>query len=113
LPVVDLRTGNLARTATYGEQVLVGLPPEEGAPPEPAPAGPDPPGNGDPDAPIDLNTAPLEHLQELPGVGPVLAQRLVDYRTQHGRFTAVDELLDDAGIGEARFTDLESRVTAG
>ncbi len=50
--------------------------------------------------PLDLNTATLESLDALPGIGPVIAQRIVDWRTEHGRFSTVDELAEVAGIGE-------------
>lgn len=118
LPGVDLQTVNLARLVTDGEQVLVGLPPEEGAP---TPHGGLPGGEagntneeeaGDAQ-PIDLNTATIEQLETLPGVGPVLAQRMLDYRDEQGAFGAVDELLDVSGIGEVTFADLEPLVTVG
>jgi competence protein ComEA len=50
-------------------------------------------------------------LEELPGVGPVLAQRIVDWRTEHGRFTSVDELAEVSGIGEKMFAALQDKVT--
>jgi competence protein ComEA len=59
---------------------------------------------------IDLNAATLDQLDSLPGVGPVLAQRILDWRTAHGRFGSVDELREVTGIGEARFSDLKARV---
>lgn len=65
------------------------------APASPAYAGPKPL----PDGKISLNTANLERLDDLPGVGPVTAQRILDYRTQHGKFTDLAELLDVPGIG--------------
>ena len=61
---------------------------------------------------IDLNAATLEQLQTLPGVGPVLAQHILDWRTQHGRFTSVDQLNDVSGIGEVKFAALRHLVTA-
>jgi len=60
--------------------------------------------------PVDLNTATLEQLDALPGIGPVLAQRILDWRTAHGRFTAVDELGEVSGIGEATLADLRPVV---
>ncbi|CAL9450161.1 hypothetical protein SUDANB2_02411 [Streptomyces sp. enrichment culture] len=61
-------------------------------------------------APVSLNTATLDQLDTLPGVGPVLAQHIVDYRTQHGGFRSVDELREVNGIGDRRFADLRNLV---
>ena len=65
---------------------------------------------GGPTAPIDLNTATLAELDTLPGVGPVLAQRILDWRTEHGRFATVDQLSDVPGIGDARLAQLRHLV---
>jgi competence protein ComEA len=51
---------------------------------------------------INLNTATAEQLNSLPGIGPVLAQRILDWRTQHARFTSVDQLRQVSGIGVAK-----------
>lgn len=111
---VDLRTVNLARPVADGEQVLVGFPPEEGAPPAPDANRTGEDGGATAEPPVvDLNTATTEELEELPGVGPVLAQRLLDYRDERGGFTSVDELLDVSGIGEVTFGELEPMVTVG
>jgi competence protein ComEA len=64
-----------------------------------------------PGALVDLNNATTAQLEELPGVGPVLAQRIVDWRTEHGRFTSVDELGEVSGIGEKIFAQLRPKVT--
>ncbi|TDD65846.1 helix-hairpin-helix domain-containing protein, partial [Jiangella aurantiaca] len=82
-------------------------------PPEAAPAAP--PGAGSsgqtPAAPIDLNTATAAELESLPGIGPALAGRILEWRAQNGRFTTIDELREVAGIGEQRFAQLEPLVT--
>lgn len=59
---------------------------------------------------VSLNTATVEQLDTLPGVGPVLAQHIVDYRTQHGGFRSIDELREVNGIGDRRFADLQPLV---
>ncbi|MFI9598375.1 helix-hairpin-helix domain-containing protein [Streptomyces sp. NPDC052043] len=108
---------NRARFLVDGEQVVVG-----GPAPAPA-AAPDGPGPGSPvgaagtgaagtpRAPVSLNTASADQLQTLPGVGPVLAGRIVDYRTQHGGFRSVDQLREVSGIGTRRFADLRDLVS--
>jgi competence protein ComEA len=100
---------NLARVLVDGEQVLVGVEPPPGAA---APVG----GGGGPGAPaaggglLDLNAASASDLDGLPGIGPVLAQRIVDWRTEHGRFASVDQLREVTGIGEAKYQDLVEKV---
>jgi competence protein ComEA len=96
-----------------GEQVVVGGPPPaaDSAPPGTGAAGAAGAGAaGAPSALVSLNTATAEQLQTLPGVGPVLARRIIDYRTQHGGFRSVDQLREVSGIGERRFADLRSLV---
>jgi competence protein ComEA len=109
LPGVDLGLLNLARRLSDGELVVVGLP----AGPDPAAAPADPAAGpaGAPGAPLDLNAATAEQLDALPGVGPVLAQRIVEFRTVHGRFNSVDQLRDVNGIGDSKFAQLRDRVT--
>jgi competence protein ComEA len=60
---------------------------------------------------VSVNTADLAGLDTLPGVGPVLAQRILDWRTQHGRFTSVEELGEVSGIGEKVLAQLRPLVT--
>ncbi|GAA2135061.1 ComEA family DNA-binding protein [Actinomadura napierensis] len=109
------RTGtlNLARKLVDGEQIPVGIRMPSPAPGVPPPAGEAPPASGAPSAPgtpVDLNTATVDQLDQLPGVGPVLAQRIIDYRTQHGGFRSVDQLQDVTGIGARRLADLKPMV---
>ncbi|MGC4996474.1 helix-hairpin-helix domain-containing protein [Streptomyces sp. DT195] len=102
---------NRARFLVDGEQIVVGASGVP-APGGPAPVGPGAagPAVGGPAAPVSLGTATVEQLDTLPGVGPVLAQRIVDYRTRHGGFRSVDELRQVDGIGDRRFSDLRARV---
>ncbi|MFF7639127.1 helix-hairpin-helix domain-containing protein [Streptomyces canus] len=108
-PGTNTDTLNRARFLVDGEQVVVGGPPA----PAPAPGmggsvtgGP----AGTAAAPVSLNTATVDQLDTLPGVGPVLAQHIVDYRTRHGGFRSVDELREVNGIGDRRFADLRNLV---
>ena len=66
---------------------------------------------GVPGAKVNVNTATEPELETLPGVGPVLAQRIIDYRTQHGPFTTVDDLDNVSGIGPATLGDLRDLVS--
>ncbi|MFH8236530.1 helix-hairpin-helix domain-containing protein [Streptomyces sp. NPDC018321] len=97
---------NRARFLVDGEQVIVG------APAQPAGAGPSGAAGGPaaPAAPVSLNTATADQLDTLPGVGPVLAQHIIDYRTRNGGFRSVDELREVNGIGDRRFADLRNLV---
>nr|WP_188270293.1 MULTISPECIES: ComEA family DNA-binding protein [unclassified Streptomyces] len=109
-PEADLTGLNQARVLSDGEQVLVGLPGAPGGGPGPAPGLGQGSGGGGPGAPLSLNTATVEQLDGLPGVGPVLARHIVDHRTEHGGFRSVGELREVDGIGERRFADLEPLV---
>jgi competence protein ComEA len=60
--------------------------------------------------PINLNTATAEQLEAIPGIGPVLAQRIIEYRQTHGRFQSVDELLEVRGIGSKRLENMRPYV---
>lgn len=108
----DLASVNLARPVIDGEQVYVPAPGEV----PPAPASGAGASGGGPDGSttvIDLNTADAAALLDLPGVGPVLAERIVDWRTEHGRFTSVDELAEVSGIGEKLLGGLRDKVRVG
>jgi len=60
--------------------------------------------------PLDLNTATAEDLEKLPGIGPALAARILEYRTQIGRFTRIEELMNVRGIGERVFLNLKPLI---
>jgi competence protein ComEA len=110
LPGTDLAGLNLARKVGDGEQVAVGVPPPAGA----APIGPDAAGSAAgpaPAGPVDLNAATVQQLDALPGVGPVMAQRILKWRTRNGRFARVEQLREVEGIGERRFAQLRELVT--
>jgi competence protein ComEA len=124
-PGADLTGLNRARLLVDGEQVLVDSPAPPGGPA--ALGGPAPPAMGrtgvggigvgaDTGAAagaggiVSLNSATPDQLDTLPGVGPVLAQHIIDYRTQHGGFRSVDELREVKGIGDGRFADLQPLV---
>ncbi|GAA3531267.1 hypothetical protein AFL01nite_17610 [Aeromicrobium flavum] len=96
---------NLARVLNDGEQVVVGGP--SGAAPPAVAGGP----SGTPAALVNLNTADLVALDELPGVGPVTAQAIVSWREENGPFRSVEDLLDVKGIGEATLAELRDLVS--
>lgn len=108
-PGVDVAPLNLARKVVDGELIMVGVTLPPGAAPT-APAG----AAGNPAAAgglVNLNTAALADLDTLPGVGPVLAQRILDARDTQGGFKAVADLRKVDGIGAARFEQLKDLVT--
>jgi competence protein ComEA len=96
---------NLAAPLADGEQVLV---PSLAAG---AAGGAATDGAASPSAPVDLNSATVEQLDALPGIGPVTAQKIVDYRTAHGPYTSIDDLDAIPGIGPARIENLRGLVT--
>ncbi|MFI6231752.1 helix-hairpin-helix domain-containing protein [Micromonospora echinospora] len=108
-PGVDVALLNPARKVTDGELIVVGVTPPPGAGPPTAGAAP---GAAGPAAgKVNLNTATVAQLDTLPGVGPVLAQRIVDHRDQQGGFRSVGDLRQIEGIGDARYEQLKDLVT--
>ena len=109
LPEADPGSINAAAVLSDGQQIAVGVP---GAAAQPTSGGTASGGGSGAGAggPLNLNTATVADLDALPGIGPVLAQRIVDHRTAHGPFTSVDQLDEVSGIGPAIFTDLVGRV---
>ena len=61
--------------------------------------------------PININTASVEELIELPGIGPVLARRIVEYREQYGPFTSPDSLINVKGIGQVKLSKIKNKIT--
>jgi competence protein ComEA len=102
LPEADPASVNLAAVVTDGQQVAVGMPGGSGVATTDTATGP--PGL------LDLNTAGVPELDGLPGIGPVLAQRIVDHRTREGPFTSVDQLDDVPGIGPSIAAELAGLV---
>jgi competence protein ComEA len=98
----DLEQINLAAPLADGQQVVV---PRRGT------GGGAAAGGSAPAGPVHLSTATVEELDALPGVGPVTAQKIVDYRRQHGGFHSLEELDAIPGIGPARIEQLKGLVT--
>lgn len=111
----DLTSINLAALLTDAEQIVVvrqGSVPGAGAGSAAgAPGGGAVPGAAGSEGLVDLNTATLDQLETLPGVGEVLGQRIIDYREEHGPFGRIEDLQNVSGIGEKRFADLQSKIT--
>ena len=117
----DTEQLNLARVLGDGEQVRVPHVGEQLAAPDPAPSPPGASGGGaaagasggraPAGGPININTASASELEALPGIGPALAARIVEYRDGHGPFASVDDLTDVPGIGPAKLEALRSQAT--
>lgn len=103
----NLEAINLAAPIEDGLQVLV---PRRLPPPAAAPLAPSSEDPGAAPGPVHLNLATLEQLDALPGVGPVTAQKILDYRQEHGPFVSVDDLDAIPGIGPARMEQLRDLV---
>ena len=104
----DLALVNLAAPISDGTQVVVPRKPPPQAPGAASAGGTA--GPAGPTGPVHLNTATLEQLDALPGVGPVTAQKILDHRQQHGAFSSVDDLDAIPGIGPARLEQLRDLV---
>ena len=94
---------NLAAPLTDGTQILVPREGQEGVAPAPV--------TGGAGGLVNVNSAIATELEELPGIGEVIAQRIIDYRTENGPFATVDELVDVSGIGDAILESIRELVT--
>jgi competence protein ComEA len=106
---VRLGSLNLARVLADGEQILVGVEAPGGVAASAASAPTS--GASGPATMVNLNSASQTELEELPGVGPVTAQKILAFRTANGAFSAVDELLEVSGIGDATLAEIAPFVT--
>jgi competence protein ComEA len=110
LPGTDTSYVNLAQKVTDGQLIVIGKSGPAGGSGGTVSGG-DSAGSPAPGQPIDLNTATAADLDGLPGIGPSLAAKIIDYRTQHGGFHSVDELRNVSGIGDAKFAEIKDLVT--
>lgn len=104
----DLQGVNLAAKVADGQQVIVPVRAPGGGATAAGGAGSTSPGAAA--GPISLNTATVEQLDELEGIGPATAQKILDWRKQHGGFRSVDDLQQISGIGPKRFESLKDKV---
>jgi competence protein ComEA len=107
LPGAESQAINLARPLVDGEQVVV---PKKGEAPAAAGSGAGPSAQ-QPGGKVNINSATVSDFENLPGIGPVLAQKIVDYREQHGPFRSIQDLMKVTGIGQKKFDALQSHVT--
>ncbi|KUK37203.1 MAG: competence protein ComEA [Thermacetogenium sp.] len=118
LPDADVDSLNLARRLVDGERIYV---PKVGEAPETAAgaalsgmaagSGGALSGAGIAGGKININTASAAELESLPGIGPTLAQRIVDYRSTHGPFKAPEDLMNVSGIGTGRYEQIKDLIT--
>jgi competence protein ComEA len=116
LPDADQTAVNLAAKLSDGQKIVVpkinalaitiagNTPDVQQVSPQPSLAAPSS------DNPLDLNTATLEQLDLLPGIGPTRAEDIIAYRTQHGSFKTIDEIMNVSGIGEATFDRIKAMI---
>jgi competence protein ComEA len=102
LPEADLEKLNLAQIVQDGQKIAVPVKGESGTQSDP--------GQGEEKGKVNLNTADQKGLEELPGIGPTLAERIIAYREKKGGFRSVDELKQVSGIGEKKFAEIRDMI---
>lgn len=120
LSSADVETINLAALLVDGQQLTI--PYKAGAEPSSQsgdenntfvlPGATDTPSpGGEGEELLNINTASLEELDNLPGIGPALAQRIIDYREEHGPFLTIEDILNVSGIGPSTFDQIKDKIT--
>ncbi len=107
----DTRALNLARRVNDGEQIYVPMLGEATPVPPTASSGKSAPTATRALSKLNINTASLAELDTLPGIGPAIAQRIIDYRTQNGDFKTIEEIKKVRGIGDALFNQIKDLIT--
>lgn len=110
----DLVRINLAQELHDQQQLYVPRVGEADAPP-PVTGGEAPPSAGSqaPGGKININTAAVEELDTLPGIGPVIAQSIIDYREANGPFKSIEEIIQVSGIGDVTYAKIKDRISVG
>jgi competence protein ComEA len=103
-PGADTSAVNLAAPLRDGEQIVIPGSSDQGGLPGPGVSATDRDGR------VRINQANVAELETLPGVGPVLAQRILEFRDEHGPFQTIEDLLDVPGIGEAKLASLREHL---
>jgi len=116
LPESNPQAVNLAALAQDGQRIFI--PTLAPLPPTPQPGSVPTAISGNPPSPvpgglININTATLEELDSLPGIGPITAQKIIDYRLANGLFNRIEDIMNVPGIGEGTFTKIKDLITVG
>lgn len=105
----DVTFINLAALLEDGQQL--DIPYEGGVPPEPFIVEPPPTSSANQEELVNINSATLEELDSLPGIGPTTAQKIIDYRNENGPFSRIEDIMNVSGIGPATFDEIRALIT--